>query len=167
LTAKLLARAAPRAQVDLARELVADRYPVIATELLKPLLHLLSLSREACGGDVDKFLILLVVALRTTEHPGFRALSQAELLKGDIQTFPGLTTNMRSIGDSLNIPRETVRRKVAELVEADWITRHGLNLHFTSHAYRQLADVREAIEALAVSNFQVVAGLLAGRGSDR
>jgi CRP-like cAMP-binding protein len=162
-----VAGAAHKARVDLARQLVAERYPVIATELLKPLLHLLSLSREACGGDVDKFLILLVVALRTTEHPGFRARSQAELLSGDIAAFPGLSTNMRSIGDSLNIPRETVRRKVGELVEAGWISRRGLTLHFTSHAYRELAGVREAIEAMAISNFQVVVDLLETCGSGR
>ncbi|MDB5454175.1 MAG: hypothetical protein JWO33_2753, partial [Caulobacteraceae bacterium] len=37
-------------------DLVGDRYPVVARSLLRPLLELLSSSREACGGDMDKFL---------------------------------------------------------------------------------------------------------------
>ena len=70
------------------RRLVADNYPVIARSLLRPLLHCLSTSREACGGDVDKFLIMLVIAIRTTEHEGFAAYSQAQLLSGEIPIFP-------------------------------------------------------------------------------
>ncbi len=141
------------------RELVADNYPAIARSLLRPLLHLLSTSREACGGDVDKFLIMLVIAIRTTEHEGFAAYSQAQLLSGEIPIFPTLGTNVRSVADSTGTPKETVRRKVGELVEAGWISREGNELRFTALAYQDLAGVRVAIEDLAVSNFQVVAAL--------
>jgi hypothetical protein len=142
-------------------QLVAKHYPVVATELLKPLLHLLSLSRDTCGGDADKFLIMLVVALRTTEHPMFATLSQEHLLSGERPVFPGLSTNVRSVAASLGLPRETVRRKVAELIETGWIWREGTALYFTAKAYQQLVPVREAIERLAIRNFDVVAGLLA------
>ena len=103
---------------DVLRRLVADNYPPIARSLLQPLLHLLSTSREACGGDVDKFLIMLVIAIRTTEHEGFATYSQAQLLSGEIPIFPTLGTNVRSVADSTGTPKETVRRKVGELVKA-------------------------------------------------
>jgi hypothetical protein len=139
--------------------LVEDSYPVIAKDLLNPLLELLLLSRDYCGGDVDKFLVLLVVGIRTTEHKAFAGYSQAELLSGDIAVFPGLGTNVRSIAASTGIPKETVRRKVAELVEAGWFAREGHNLYFTARAYQVLAPVREAVERLAVHYHDVVAGL--------
>ncbi|MDP3491678.1 MAG: hypothetical protein Q8R82_01080 [Hyphomonadaceae bacterium] len=139
--------------------LVADNYPVIARSLLRPLLHLLSISREACGGDVDKFLIMLVIAIRTTEHERFATYSQAQLLSGEIPVFPTLGTNVRSVAESTGTPKETVRRKVGELIEAGWISRQGNELRFTAVAYQELAGVRVAIENLAVSNFQVVAHL--------
>jgi CRP-like cAMP-binding protein len=141
------------------RHLVADNYPAIARSLLRPLLHLLSLSRAACAGDVEKFLIMLVIAIRTTEHEGFATYSQAQLLSGEIPIFPTLGTNVRSVAESIGTPKETVRRKVGELIEAGWISRDGNELRFTAVAYQQLAGVRVAIEDLAVSNFQVVANL--------
>lgn len=139
--------------------LVAENYPAIARSLLRPLLHLLSISREACGGDVDKFLIMLVIAIRTTEHESFALYSQAQLLSGEIPIFPTLGTNVRSVAESTGTPRETVRRKVGELVEAGWISRQRNELRFTALAYQELAEVRVAIEDLAVTNFQVVADL--------
>jgi CRP-like cAMP-binding protein len=141
------------------RNLVAENYPAVARSLLQPLLHLLIMSREACGGDVDKFLIMLVIAIRTTEHVSFATYSQAELLSGEIPIFPTLGTNVRSVAESTGTPKETVRRKVGELVKTGWISREGHELRFTALAYQQLADVRIAIEHLAVSNFEVVLDL--------
>lgn len=141
-------------------DLVAENYPVIARSLLRPLLDLLSLSRDACGGDIDKFLIMLVVAVRTTEHGLFAGFSQAELLSGEIPVFPSLGTNVRSVAESIGVPKETVRRKVGQLAQAGWIARQGNELRFTALAYQQLAGVRVTIEQLAVRNFEVVAELL-------
>lgn len=138
---------------------VAENYPVIAHELLRPLLDLFSIARELCGGDADKFLIMLVVANRTTEHKLFASYSQQQLLSGEVPVFPGLGTNVRSIADSIGAPRETVRRKVAELIDAGWIIRRGTDLYFTAIAYQQLAGARIAIEQLAVRNFEIVAEL--------
>ena len=140
--------------------LVAGNYPVIAHSLLRPLLDLFSVSRQACGGDMDKFLIMLVVAIRTTEHKLFATYSQAQLLSGEIPVFPSLGTNVRSVADSIRAPKETIRRKVGELVEAGWIARQTNELRFTTLAYQQLAGVRVAIEHLAVRNFDVVADLI-------
>lgn len=140
--------------------LVATQYPKAALRLLRPLVDLLCTGREACGGDFDKFLIMLAVAIRTTEHPLFATFSQEDLLGGAIPVFPTLGTNVRSVADSLGLPKETVRRKVAELIDAGWIARHDNELRFTDHAYRELAGARVGIERLAVRNFEVVADLI-------
>ena len=118
---------------------VAESYPVIAHDLLRPLLDLFSVSRELCGGDADKFLVMLVVANRTTEHKLFASYSQSQLLSGEVPIFPGLGTNVRSISESIRAPRETVRRKVGELIKAGWIARQGTDLFFTATAYQALA----------------------------
>jgi CRP-like cAMP-binding protein len=144
------------------RNLVAENYPAIVSGLLRPLIRLLSLSREACGGDVDKFLIVLVIAIRTTEHANFATYSQAQLLSGELPIFPTLGTNVRSIAESIGVPRETVRRKVGELVSSGWVARVGNELRYTALAYQQLAGVGVAIEDLAVSNFETVADLARG-----
>jgi hypothetical protein len=144
--------------------LVAGNYPVIAHSLLRPLLDLFSVSRQACGGDMDKFLIMLVVAIRTTEHKLFATYSQAQLLSGEIPVLPSLGTNVRSVADSVGAPKETVRRKVGELVEAGWIARKDNELYFTALAYRQLGGARVAIEHLAVRNFETVADLVRQQG---
>ena len=144
--------------------LVAGNYPVIAHSLLRPLLDLFSVSRQACGGDMDKFLIMLVVAIRTTEHKLFATYSQAQLLSGEIPVFPSLGTNVRSVADSIGAPKETIRRKVGELIDAGWIARQGKELRFTTLAYQQLAGVRVAIEHLAVRNFEIVADLVQQQG---
>ncbi|MDB5431760.1 MAG: hypothetical protein JWP35_2876 [Caulobacter sp.] len=144
-------------------QLVAGNYPVIAHSLLRPLLDLFSISRDACGGDMDKFLIMLVVAIRTTEHSLFATYSPAQLLSGEVPVFPSLGTNVRSVADSIAVPKETVRRKVGELVEAGWIAREGKELRFTSLAYQQLSGARVAIERLAVRNFEVITKLIGQR----
>lgn len=152
---------------ELVRSLIADSYPALANDFLGPLLELLSLSRQACGGDPDKFLIMLVVARRTTEHELFATFSQEELLSGVIPVFPSLGTNINSVADSLGAPKETIRRKVADLVEAGWIVRQGHELRFTALAYRELAHVRVAIERLAARNFETVNELVRRSASAR
>lgn len=152
-------RAAPPDRKAVA-QLVADNYPVLALSLLRPLLDLVTVGRESCEGDLDKFLIMLVIAVRTTEHGLFATYTQAQLLSGEIPVFPTLGTNIRSVAASVGLPRESVRRKVAELVEAGWIQREGNELQFTAAAYQDLAPARVAIEQLAVRNFETVASLI-------
>lgn len=142
-------------------QLVADNYPRIATDLLTPLLKLMQLSREHCGGDADKFLVMLVVALRTTRHHEFAAYTPKQLASGEASVLPGLGTNGRSIAASLGIPKETVRRRVCELVDADWLARRNSRLYLTAKGYQALAPVREQIERLAACNYDVVARLVA------
>lgn len=147
------------------KRLLTELYPKVATELLTPLVQLLTVARDICGGDVDKFLIILVVAIRTTQHPAFKDFSQADLLAGKVPVMPSLGTNMRSVAASVGIPKETARRKLAEIYEAGWLVREGRDIRFTGRGYQELAPVREAIEALALRYAEVVEGLFGPGGA--
>ena len=142
-------------------DLVAEHYVAIAPDLIGPLLDLLSLSREACGGDMDKFLIMAVVAIRTTAHKDFASFTQDQLHSGEMAVFPSLGINIQSIADSVGAPKETVRRKVAELTRSGWIERRGNDLFYTACAWQGLSKVGKQLEATAVSYYETVEGLLA------
>jgi len=78
------------------------------------------------------------------------------VLSGVVDTYPSLSTNVRSIADSTGIPKESVRRKVAALVEAGWIRRDENSLSLAPHATRQLLDFRERLFQLAIRNHQAI-----------
>lgn len=143
--------------------LVAENYSAISQGLLAPLLDVLGLSRQACGGDMDKFLIMMVVAIRTTAHKDFTSYTHDQLLSGEVPIFPSLGLNIASIAGSIGAPKETIRRKVAELVEAGWIARQRNNLYFTARAYRDFMPVRESIGTLAVRYYGIVEALHEGK----
>jgi hypothetical protein len=132
------------------KHLLPEVHPKVAFDLLQPLTELLSVARHVCGGDMDKFLIILVVGVRTTGHPAFKKFSQADLEAGKVPVMPSLGTNMRSIAASAGIPKETTRRKLAELYEAGWLVRAGRDIRFTAKGYKELAPAREKIDALAL-----------------
>ena len=119
-----------------------ERYPAVEKDLLAPLLDLLMAARNAFDGDLDKFMIFTVVALRTAEHRQYRAMCMEQIMAGCVTTYPSLGTNVRSISESTGIARETVRRKVAELLSVGWIDRRGDDLSMTVRATADLAMVR-------------------------
>jgi len=143
-----------------AKPLIASHYPSIAEHLLRPLLKLLTVFRELCGGDSTKFLVILFLTLRTTMHRDFAAHSQEDLLGGAAPILPALRTTVRSTAEAIGVPKETVRRKIAELVEAGWLVRRSGKLYFTALAYAELTPVREQIEAMAARYHEVVDALL-------
>lgn len=151
----------PRAPRGEARTLIARHYPAIAFDLLRPLVEVLTLSRRQCGGDLERFLVLMVVAIRTAEHPCFRSASQLQLLNSDEPLLPTLGTNIRSVAASAGIPRETVRRKVGELIDVGWLAWNGRSLCITAKAYRDLTPVREAVQRAAAGHFETVNRLVA------
>ena len=139
--------------------LLRRRYAQLAKDLVGPLIEALNVGRASCGGDLDKLLIVLVVGMRTAEDKRILDLELEEVLSGEIESFPSLSTNVRSIADSTGIPRESVRRKVAALVEAGWIDRDGRNLSVTPEAYRQLITLRESLLQMALRYAQMIQAL--------
>lgn len=139
--------------------LVAENYPRIATDLLNPMVATLQLARDYFGGDLDTYLMLLVIAIRTANPRDLPSEAAERLNSGEIPTFPGLGTNVRSVADSLGIPKETARRKIQDLLDTGWVARQDSQLYFTARAHEDLAPLQRALEALAVHYFQVVSRL--------
>jgi PAS domain S-box-containing protein len=129
--------------------------PQLSDLLLKPLLAYLLAAHEAADGDLELIVILLIIAIRSVEHPDFNKLSITDRL-GEVPVFPTIGVNTSSIAYSSGIPLETVRRKVERLVAKGWIVRRGRNLHFTAKGFRDLKSARDAGELLAVRYYNVI-----------
>lgn len=142
-------------------DVLFDReFNTLATHLLSPLIDLLITARRHFEGDVDKLLLMLVVGVRTAADPKFLCLSESDRSAGET-ILPGLGTNVRSMAASLGMPRESVRRKVIELLDVGWVAWHDRKLHLTARAYRELAPIRDAMKRLALTNFQTLSALAA------
>jgi hypothetical protein len=144
-------------------EVMFDHYPVVAKDLLAPLLDLLVAVRTHFGGDLDQFIIFLLISLRTAQHPQAATIDPHAVRRGEVKSFPSLFTNVRSISASTHIPYETVRRKVAKLIEAGWVERREEYLTVTVSGSIHFRGLREKLFAMVESNHDVVAGLLALR----
>jgi hypothetical protein len=136
--------------------LLRRQYPYLAKDLIAPFLEALHAGRALCDGDLDKLFIILAVGMRTAEDKRVLDIDPQDVLSGAIETYPSLSTNVRSIADSTGIPKESVRRKVAALVEAGWIHRHDNSLSLAPHASRQLTEFREQLLQLAIRNHQTI-----------
>jgi hypothetical protein len=136
--------------------LLRHQYPYLAKDLIAPFLEMLNAGRLACDGDLDKLFIVLVVGMRTAEDKRVLDLDMDDVLSGAVDIYPSLSTNVRSIADSTGIPKESVRRKVAALVEAGWIRREENNLSLAPHASRQLTEFREQLFQMAIRNHQTI-----------
>ena len=147
----------PRAELKPVADLVSANYPLAARDLINPILELLRLSR-LCTGDIESFLIILVIAVRVAEDPRFRSSTVAQLVEHE--DLPSRGTNIRSIAASLDMPRETVRRKVAELIEAGWVVRREDGLTLSTQVFTDMAQLKRCIEELAARNYFTVTQLL-------
>lgn len=108
--------------------------------------RLLGRLRQAVGGDLDLILILSVIAERTPPEAWSQRLSPSgRLTRGDPGQVWQEPINVQSIADSWGIPKETVRRKVNELVKRGWIARDRSGyLSVTPRAARDLKAETEA-----------------------
>jgi hypothetical protein len=140
-------------------ELVSRNTPAVTGYLLEPLASFLTIGRRIAGDDADKVLIMLVITLRATRSPEFQALDREQIESGEVPVLPSLGVNISSLAASTGIPKETVRRKVRQLIEAGWIAREGRNLLYTAEGYRAVSPCREALVRMAVTGYQVVSRL--------
>ena len=82
--------------------------------------RLLIALRAEVGGDLDMVLILAVIGER---HFARRNCSSGPIDETSVstETVPGPSINTYSLAQYTQIPRETVRRKVAALIERGWV----------------------------------------------
>jgi hypothetical protein len=140
--------------------LLRSHYPEVARDLLAPLLKVIDEASHAFRRDLQKFHILLAVALRTAEHPDTPSIDTEELAAGRTEALPSLWTNVHSLALSLGAPEETVRRKVRALVEDGWLERADHSVRYTPKAAREFQRIRTQLLRLTASNYQTVARLI-------
>ncbi len=101
--------------------------------------------RRHFGGDLDRMLVLAVIGTRTLPQRRIDGVSYDEFLamrRNEVMPDP---INIQSIADCSGIPRETVRRKIHDLIEAGWIVKHKNGYLIASNqAATDLAPMTEA-----------------------
>ena len=141
-------------------ELLAERPSAVAYDISQPLANFLREARDLADGDLDKAFVMVVIISRANQHPEFKKLSPERLRPDSDLILPTLGTNVRSLAESTGIPKETVRRKVLELIDAGWVTRDGRTLRYTLEGFHAVAPAREALYRMYAQAFQVVGALL-------
>ena len=101
--------------------------------------------RTAFEGDLDMLLVLSVIGDRTfSQRRADPGLDFDSFQKGSALTPPE-DINIRSIALFSGIPRETVRRKVAQLTDKGWVERNADGfIVATQKAKQDLAPLTEA-----------------------
>jgi len=134
------------------------------------LLQLLVLWRSTLGGDLEKALIIGAVVDQAVKQPGFGEMSYSGFLAGELDDTLAPATNVQSIADYTGIPRETVRRKVNDMVERGWLVRDvedggvrltALGIRTLDPTTRQTATIIEKTTTLIAD----IASDLRGRAS--
>lgn len=116
------------------QQLIRQNCAAFTPSIFERLLNLLIVAREQYG-DIEGGVIFCTVMLRSLRSPLFscRPSQSTEQSPVDYDNdLPG--TNVSSISDATGIPRETVRRKVAELERRGLVHRNdnGIYASFTA-----------------------------------
>lgn len=121
--------------------------------------------RKAFGGDLDLFLVLAVIGERTySQQHADPSLTYDEFRAGQASATRIRDINLRSIAAFSGIPRETVRRKIAELAERGWIVR---NEHGSLIATRKAAADLQPLTLDSISYIAQMLSLLKSAASTR
>lgn len=80
--------------------------------------------RETFGNDLDKVIILSTIGQRRLRDPAMPALSHAEAVGERSSEWTGAYTNVDALARATGIPRESVRRKVNELIADQLVVRN-------------------------------------------
>jgi hypothetical protein len=113
---------------DHAATFLRQRYVEIWPKILDPWTGYLISARSAFDGDLDKMIVLAVIGLMSLQDSGL-ALRDPPVISYDDVSRPDATAanprpiNVESISHFTSIPRESVRRKVKELIARKWVAR--------------------------------------------
>ena len=108
---------------------IKQRFGLVWPAHVTNLTQLLIAARNAFDGDLDMFLVLAVIGDRTfsaqnadpdQSYESWQSQGSPLVVPEDI--------NIRSIADYSGIPRETVRRKLAILIDKGWVSRDDDNI---------------------------------------
>ena len=130
-------------------------------------LRLLCNLRQTFGNDLDKSIILAVVGQRMFQIGLHRPIDFDQARTGSYELDLSRMTNVESIAEATGIPRETVRRKVSELLEIGWLERGAKGgLSVTPQATDNLESATQIIAQLLGAMYNALAQDPAIAGSD-
>ncbi len=128
-------------------------------------LNLLCELRRVFGGDLDTPIILAVIGQRYFETRTGKPFSYGAALDGNVPPTGGRLTNIESIAEAAGIPRETVRRKVNDMIRRGWIIKGPRGaLTVTVEASKTLATATHVAYTLLDVTFEAIAGALVEDG---
>ena len=126
------------------KDTVRERFGDIWPHHNKAFNELLVLCRQAFGGDLDRMIILSIIGERSLPSERGSGISYDQFLAGRRGPGSPRPINIQSISECTGIPRETVRRKVAQLIESRWVGRDDAGLLFVlPQASRDLKPITE------------------------
>jgi acylphosphatase len=102
-------------------EAIKSNYSKLNLIWTEGLIESLTNLRTAFGNDMDKIVVLAVIGQSAQRLTPIGNTFEDSLKPSDIELPRAAVTNVQSITDSTGIPRESVRRKVNELVESGWV----------------------------------------------
>jgi Fic family protein len=152
-------------QRELTRRLLRDEFAQIHPLWVERELMMLMALRRKFGNDLDKPIILGAIGQFMFQNMPGASARYEDHSSGNQPVRPNRLTNIESISTSTGIPRESVRRKVAELLEIGWLTRDTKGgLFVTAQAATDLDDASQLIFRQIEDVFQLITASLAARG---
>lgn len=136
-----------------AEDEIRDKFGTIWPAHVGSLTQLIIACRRSFDGDLDMFLVMCVIGDRSfsarkadpaMDYDGFRDASVTQ--PEDI--------NIKSISDFSGIPRETVRRKVAQLADKGWVSRNADGFIVATH------KAKTDLEPLTLVSIKYVARMM-------
>lgn len=131
----------------------ARQYGSVHPKVLRHLLSWTLLMRESFDGDLDLMIVLAVIGDRRLKEPVIREIGFQEIVDGCQVPHTVPLTNRKSISDSTGIPRETVRRKVANLLARGWIA------ELPDGSLTTTVEAARALEPITYRSFEILSHL--------
>lgn len=128
-------------------------------------LALLTNLRHMFGNDLDKPIILAVIGQFMFENAVDMGKRYGDHLDEAQQARPVRLTNVESVATSAGLPRESVRRKVGELIDIGWMARdEKRGLLITTDASNALDGTTQQAFRLLTDMFLAMMAALEERG---
>jgi hypothetical protein len=152
-------------QRALTSRLLREEFSQIQPLWVERELMMLTALRRKFGNDLDKPIILGAIGQFMFQNTQGASHRYEDHSGGNQPVLPKRLTNVESICTSTGIPRESVRRKVGELLDIGWLTRDTKGgLLVTAKAATDLDDASQLIFRQIEDAFQFIIASLAARG---
>lgn len=107
----------------LVEQLYERDFPTAHSVWVEEFLLLLVELRGTFGNDLDKIIILSLIGQQMLRDPTIPVISHTEARSAPQKRWRGRVTNIDALARASRIPRDSVRRKVNELIADDMVER--------------------------------------------